>query len=96
MHRVVRGAVVVGVVWAIFAVVSPAHGVPDYVGGTPPVVAGEELTRPAADPVVLAQETDADRIPITGGDIAGMTVLGLGLVGTGVLLRRRARRPAPA
>lgn len=95
MRRLVRGAVVAGAVSAALVVASPVHAVRDYVGGTPPQVKGEELTRPIADPVVLAQETDPDRIPITGGDLVGMTVLGVGLIGTGVLLTR-ARRRAPA
>jgi hypothetical protein len=92
MVTVIRGVVVA----ALLVLAPAAHATSDYVGGTPPIVAGAELTRPAAEPVVLAQETDSDRIPITGGDVAGMTTLGVGLVGTGVLLTRRARRHAPA
>lgn len=88
MVSMVRG----GVIAAILLVAPAAHAAPDYVGGTPPVVLGEELVRPAADPLVLGQEVDSDRIPITGGDIAGLTALGLGLTGTGLLLVRRARR----
>lgn len=87
-------SVVRGVAVAVVLVVGPsaAQAAPDYVGGAPPVVAGEELVRPVADPVVLGQEVDSDRIPITGGDIAGLTALGLGLAATGLLLTRRARR----
>lgn len=31
-------------------------------------------------------------LPVTGGDIAGLTVIGLAAVGSGVLLVRRSRR----
>lgn len=61
---------------------------------TPVVVLGTEVSRPAAAPAALAQEADPDRIPITGGDVAGLTAMGLGSIAAGIALTRRARRHA--
>ncbi|MDP8993062.1 MAG: hypothetical protein M3N31_08455 [Actinomycetota bacterium] len=35
-------------------------------------------------------------LPVTGGDIVGLTVMGLGALGVGTVLVRRSRRPVPA
>lgn len=63
----------------------------DYVGRTPPTV--------PVEPKVLGQvETRAggtgatDPIPITGGDVAGLTAIGMAAVATGAVLLRRGRR----
>lgn len=69
----------------------------DYIR-EPVAVQGVELARPASAPapVVLSQEADPDddRIPITGGDVVGLTVMGLASVAVGTALTRRARRHA--
>lgn len=73
---------------------STALAGPDYVGRTPPTVPN--------DPRVLGRvETRAggtgatgatDPIPITGGDVAGLTAIGVAAVATGAVLLRRGRR----
>jgi len=50
------------------------------------------------EPAVQASSTPAaptSDLPLTGGDVAGLTLLGVALVGGGVILVRRGRKPAP-
>src|SRR5688500_18316575 len=98
LRRMARGTLLAGVVM-LLALAPSAHAAQDYVGRTPPVVQGTEFTRPPASPaapVVLAQEADddGDRIPITGGDVAVLTLLGGTSIAAGTVLIRRARRHA--
>ncbi|HEV7887333.1 MAG TPA: LPXTG cell wall anchor domain-containing protein [Acidimicrobiales bacterium] len=52
-------------------------------------VLGTQLSR-RVDPVRSAG------LPVTGGDIAGMTIVGLAAIGTGTVLVRRSRKSTPA
>src|SRR5260370_42578355 len=83
------------------AVVGPvrAAAADDYPITNPPTVAGEQLVR-APEPVVkvlgvTTARTAGTTLPVTGGDIAGLTLMGLGAVGVGTVLVRRSRRTAP-
>jgi LPXTG-motif cell wall-anchored protein len=70
--------------------------------GVPTEVQGNELVR---NPQVLGAEVSSetesvsesesessDTLPVTGGDLLGLTVIGLGAVGAGTLFVRRSRR----
>lgn len=76
----------------------------DYVGSRPPQVAGVEITRSAPDPIrpevkgmttgrsVGAGGDGSDQgLPVTGGDVTGLLVLGLSAIGTGTFVVRRSR-----
>lgn len=87
-----RGSVIAAA--AVLLVLAPsAHAAQEYTR-TPVVVLGTEVTRPPAAPAVLGRQEEPDRIPITGGDVAGLTALGIGSLATGIALTRRARRRA--
>ena len=82
---------------AVFGPVAAVHA-DDYVGTTPPTVLGNQLQR--HDPNVLGETvTRSSGLPVTGGDIAEMTAIGVGAIGLGTVLVRRSRRktgrPAP-
>src|SRR4051812_4137703 len=70
---------------------------PDYVGAET-VVQGEVVTQPPvveAETVVAPDEVARGAtLPITGGDVAGLTAGGLAMLGTGAVLVRRTRRRA--
>jgi LPXTG-motif cell wall-anchored protein len=68
----------------------------DYVGGNDgSQVLGTQLARstPAA-PVAAAPATTSRGagLPVTGGDLAGLTAAGLASIGAGTVLVRRSRR----
>ena len=72
----------------------------DYPGGTTPPgeVLSETDDRPdevlgttTARPEAAAAQT----LPVTGGDLAGLAVVGVSLVGLGTVVVRRSRRTAP-
>lgn len=78
-----------GIAVATALAVPAAASADDYVNNDQPVVAGEEVSRgPAAAPAADA----GGSLPITGGDVAGLTVIGLAAVGAGTVLVRRSRR----
>lgn len=57
-------------------------------------VEGNNLSR-GTDPTTKVLGTTTGRssgLPVTGGDIAGLTAIGLAAVGTGTVLVRRSRR----
>jgi len=61
---------------------------PNNVVPTPPAqVLGENLSTGTS-----GTSTPSGTLPVTGGDIAGMTIIGLGAVATGTVLVRRSRR----
>ena len=71
----------------------PAVAQTSYVGGNTEVKGNNE-TRAQTD---VAGADESRGLPITGGDVAGLTAIGLAAVGTGsVLVRRSRRRPATA
>ena len=96
-NMLVAAAVLVGVTAA------PAVAQTKYVGGKTEVKGNTE-TRPAPlNPGAQvsgagdSRSSGAGGLPITGGDMAGLTALGLAAVGTGsVLVRRSRRRPVTA
>jgi len=51
---------------------------------------------PAVQASQAAPVTPSSNLPLTGGDVAGMTLIGLVLVGGGVVLVRRTRKLAPS
>src|SRR5437764_1089030 len=77
-------------------------GADSYVGVTPPRVGGAEAGAAAVfTPVAAAgqsrfttQAATSGLLPLTGGDIAGLVLLGGVCVGIGVLMRGAAHRPA--
>jgi hypothetical protein len=69
---------------------------PDYVGAivavegetvSAPAVLGETVTAPA-------EEARGATLPVTGGDVVGLSAAGLAMVGVGIPLVRRSRRRA--
>jgi hypothetical protein len=88
-----RGSFVAAV--AVVLALAPGVRAEEDYNRKPVEVEGVEFTRPAAAPTAFAQEEDdPDRIPITGGDVAGLTAMGLGSIAAGMALTRRARRHA--
>jgi hypothetical protein len=81
---------------AVLGAPSVASAADDYVGTTTEVK-GNSFTRPPeVQGVTVAREPGEAGLPITGGDIAGLTVVGLGAVGVGTVLVRRGRTRAVA
>jgi hypothetical protein len=87
-----RGSLVAAA--AIVLMLAPGVRAEEDYNRKPVEVQGVEFARPPAAPAALAQEAEPDRIPITGGDVVGLTFMGLGSVAAGVALTRRARRHA--
>lgn len=69
--------------------VPTAASAQDYVNQEQPDVAGITDTRTDTAP---ADDSRGGSLPITGGDIAGLTAIGLAAVGAGAVLVRRSRR----
>ncbi len=71
-------------------------------GGKSSEVLGETLVRPAPTEVggvgtTRSAPVSSNTLPVTGGDLVGLAVLGVSLVGGGTVLVRRTRRlPVPA
>lgn len=63
-----------------------------YVGGQQ-LVRGEQLQPAPAVRGVRAQRAQ-EGLPVTGGDLMGLTIMGLGAIGAGTILVRRTRRIA--
>lgn len=87
----VAAAVVVGVSAA------PVAAQTSYVGGEDAEVEGNNFGRGGDQGDRGAVAGDSRGLPITGGDVAGLTVVGFAAVGAGtVLVRRTRRRPVTA
>ena len=89
----VAAAVVVGVSAA------PVAAQTSYVGGEDAEVEGNNFGRGGDqnDRGAVAGAADSRGLPITGGDVAGLSVVGFAAIGAGtVLVRRTRRRPATA
>jgi hypothetical protein len=63
-----------------------------YVGTTGGDVLGTTQSRGNTGQVAGTTQSRGAGLPVTGGDIAGMTIVGLAAVGTGTVLVRRSRR----
>lgn len=97
MTRRTRAAIAAAVAVVSLATVDAAAAQEGpYSNPTPPSVLPNTETRtPTADPPVLGTEQErGGGLPITGGDVAGMVVLGAGLTGAGLVLRGASRRRA--
>ena len=69
---------------------------PDYVGAET-VVQGETVSQPAVLGETVTAPQEANRgatLPVTGGDVVGLSAVGLAMVGVGIPLVRRSRRRA--
>lgn len=80
------------VVLAVALLGAPAAAVAqtDYVGRDP-VTVERDAAQPQAR-VLGRTVTRSLPIPITGGDVAGLTLVGVGAIGAGAFLVRRGRR----
>jgi uncharacterized membrane protein YhiD involved in acid resistance len=63
----------------------------DYTTPTTVVVSTPPATSAVLGTNVTAVTPSTKTLPFTGGDIAGITVVGVGLLGAGVVLVRRNR-----
>jgi hypothetical protein len=90
-----RKLLMAGAIAAVVVGLPAAAMADDYTGNNGSSVLGTQLTRsaPAAAP---ASTTRGAGLPVTGGDIAGMTAIGLAAVGTGTAMVRRSRRRSSA
>lgn len=83
-------------VFTCFGGATAAAAQSDYVGTRPATVTRDPV--PPADPetpetkVLGRVVTRSAPIPITGGDVVGLAMAGMGAIGTGTLLLRRGRR----
>jgi hypothetical protein len=66
---------------------------PSYPSGNPPAVSGASVSNGS---VVKAETVTkpASTLPFTGGDVAGLALIGVGAVLAGTVIVRRSRRPA--
>jgi len=92
----IRKMVMAGAI-AVAVVGLPATAMADdYVGGNQGgQVLGTQLSRSAAPAPVAAAPASTTRgagLPVTGGDIAGLTAVGLASIGAGTVLVRRSRK----
>src|SRR5687768_4671875 len=76
---------------AMVGMPSAAPAGDDYVGKTTPGVEGNSFTGPPQVQGRTATRDPGSTLPSTGGDLVGMTLIGFGAVGTGVVLMRRGR-----
>lgn len=100
-----RTAAAAGIFVVGLAVGSPALAeAPSYVKVQPPKVEATSFGQPSQEATVgstgnastaPAARSSHSPMAFTGADIFGVTVLGLGLVGAGVAVRRLGRRQLP-
>ena len=86
---------------AVFLAPVAAHaddGCPAAGGSCAPpaqqVVGTGGFVEPAVQASQAAPLTPSSNLPLTGGDVAGLTLIGVVLVGGGAVLVRRTRKPA--
>ena len=95
-------AAMIGALVALTFGTAAASAQEDYPGGTTdqrvdaseadrPEVLGTTQSRPAA-----VSSADDSVLPVTGGDLIGLVVVGAGLIGVGTFVVRRSRRTATA
>lgn len=86
---------IVGMAIAITLAIPGVAAAEDYVNQEQPKVLGEGQARTDAEPAPAAAsagDTRGGSLPITGGDVAGLTAIGVAAVGVGTALVRRSRR----
>lgn len=83
----------VALVFAL-ALSAPVAALAEDYPGPKAQVLGETVEQPAVAPAAAVKTAPVSTLPVTGGDIAEMAFIGLGLVGVGTVLVRRSRRPA--
>ena len=83
-----------GTAWASHT----ASHYPGGVGGTSTVRGGGDPGDPGAAATTRRTEgrTEGTRtgLPLTGGDVVGLTLIGMGAIGAGTVLVRRSLRPS--
>ncbi|MFZ6004412.1 MAG: hypothetical protein ACOYXM_10825 [Actinomycetota bacterium] len=98
-RRSLVGAVLLALVVTIWAPMAAADDDP-YTNPTPPTVEPFEEERDPGDPptteTVLGTTQSRGPLPLTGGDVIGLVILGGGLAGVGLVLRAGARRRSAA
>jgi hypothetical protein len=79
---------------ASVAVAAPADTCNAYSSTCPsPSVSGLHFTRaPGVEPATEVQGTSASRLPFTGGEIALLSVVGVGVIGAGTVMVVTGRR----
>jgi multidrug efflux pump subunit AcrA (membrane-fusion protein) len=95
LKRLVRLAVVVCLMLLLSMIVVPVAAFaqttePEY--PTTPTTSPTTTTTVQVEGKVVNRVTDPQSLPFTGGDVALLTVLGLGAVGTGAALMLLGRR----
>jgi hypothetical protein len=90
LRLVAAGAVVTGVMLPVAAVAQqdPVYPAPP---STPEVTDPGTVSSDSGEVTVYE-----DTLPVTGGQIAGLALIGLGVTGAGVAMVRLGRRPARA
>ena len=81
---------------AALGVAGPAVAQTDYVGSTGEEVLGQDLSRNPGAAAPASNSGTSGSLPVTGGDVLGLTVIGAAAIGTGAVLVRRSRRTADA
>lgn len=98
-RRSLVGVVLLALVVTVWAPTAGADSDP-YLNPTPPTVAPFEEERDPGDPpkdvTVLGTTQSRGALPLTGGDVVGLVILGGGLAGVGLVLRAGSRRRSPA
>lgn len=74
---------------ALLLSAGPAAAQTSYVGTPPSAVNNSDSGRPTQVAGVQVERG----LAVTGGDVAGLAVLGAGAIGVGMLLKRAGRRP---
>ena len=88
MRKTVAGAAVAAVLLLVPAGSVAAQTNTGYVGTPPPAVASNDEGRGAQVAGVQVERN----LAVTGGDVVGLAVLGVGAVGLGLALKRAGRR----
>lgn len=93
LRRVVGTSALVIAAAVVPAGIAAAADYPN--GGNPPEVRAQTVTAPSATTAVKASTTTST-LPFTGGDVAGLALIGAGAALAGTVLVRRSRRHADA
>lgn len=92
LARILTLSVSIAIVLVLMVAVAQAQLYPT---GVPPQVSPTTLTQPAPPPTDVLGDQVTRQLPVTGGDVAGMALLAVLLIGVGVVLRRRGMAVRP-